>query len=181
VPAAALPLTAGGLFQNTHLHSPLTFPEVIAFGISHKFNDRLTILADLDWTGWHRLGQLKLDFVNPAQPDQTLLLNWSDTVRFAAGGIYRLTDKIGLRAGVSWDQTPTSNTFRSAELPDANEIMASAGFSYRFNDKFSTSVSYSYGRYADAPVNLSLLGSGTLAGTFRRTTNAIALQVGVEL
>jgi long-chain fatty acid transport protein len=181
VPAVAAPLTAGGFFQNTALHSPMTFPEVIAAGISHKVNGRLTLLADVDWTGWHRLGQLHLDFVNPVQPDQTLLLNWSDTVRFAAGGIYSLTDEIALRAGVSWDQTPTSNAFRSAELPDADEIMGSAGFSYRFNRHFSTTFSYSYGSYAAAPVNLSLLGSGTLAGTFRRSSNAVALQARLEL
>jgi len=181
VPAAAMPLTAGGLFQNTALHSPMTFPEVIAAGISHKFNDRFTLLADLDWTGWSRLGQLKLDFANAAQPDQTLLLNWSDTIRFALGGIYQLSDQIGLRAGVSWDETPTSNTFRSAELPDADEIMGSAGFSYRFNNHLSTTLSYSYGSYEAAPVNLSLFGAGTLAGTFRRSTNAVALQARFEL
>jgi long-chain fatty acid transport protein len=181
VPTAATPLTTGGLFQNTALHSPMTLPDVVAAGISHKVNDRLIILADLDWTGWHRLGQFHLDFVNPAQPDQTLLLNWSDTVRVAVGGIYSLTDKIELRAGISWDQTPTSNTYRSAELPDADEIMGSAGFSYRFDDQFSTIFSYSYGSYAAAPVSLSLFGAGTLAGTFRRSSNALALQLRMEL
>ena len=78
-------------------------------------------------------------------------------------------------------QTPTSDTFRSAELPDADEIMGSAGFSYRFDDHFSMTLSYSYGSYADAPVNLSLFGSGTLAGTFRRSSNAFALQTRWEL
>ncbi len=177
VPPAATPLTAGGLFKNTALQSPMTLPDVIAVGISHQVNDRLTILADLDWTGWHTLGQFHLDFVNPAQPDQTLSLKWSDTIRFAGGGIYNLTDKIGLRAGISWDQTPTSNAYRSAELPDADQIMGSAGFSYRFDDHFSTIFSYSYGSYAAAPVNLSLFGAGTLAGTFRRSSNALALQI----
>ncbi len=181
VPAIATPLTAGGLFQNTGVRSPLTFPDIIAFGISHKLNDRLTILADLDWTGWHRLSQLKLDFANPVQPDETLPLNWSNSIRFAVGGIYSVTDNIGLRAGVSWDETPTSTTFRSAELPDANEIMGSAGLSYRFDEQLSTIFSYSYGHYAAAPVDLSQLGSGTLAGTFRRSSNALALQVLVEL
>ncbi len=181
VPPAAAPLTAGGLFQNTALHSPMTFPEVVAAGISHKLNDRLIILADLDWTGWHRLGQLRLDFANLAQPDQTLTLNWSDTVRFAVGGVYQLTENVSLRAGLSWDETPTSNAFRSAELPDADEIMVSAGLGYRLNSRFSMIFSYSYGDYAEAPVNLSLFGAGTLAGTFRRSSNAFAVQARLEL
>jgi len=150
IPAIAAPLTAGGLFQNTGVRSSLTFPDVIALGISHKLNDRLTILADLDWTGWHRLSQLNVDFANPAQPDETLPLHWKNSIRFAVGGIYSITDNIGLRAGVSYDETPTSITFRSADLPDSNEIMGSAGFSYRFNEHLSTIVSYSYGHSAAA-------------------------------
>ncbi len=180
VPANAAPLTAGGLFQNTGVRAPLTFPDVIALGISHKLNDRLTVLADLDWTGWDRLTQLKLNFANPVQPSETLPLNWSNSIRFALGGIYNVTDNFGLRAGVSWDETPTSITFRSADIPDANEIMGSAGFSYHFDEHLSTIMSYSYGHYSAAPVDLSQLGSGTLAGTFRRSTNAVALQILVD-
>lgn len=181
IPAAATPLTAGGLFQDTSIHSQMSLPEVVAAGISHKVTERLTILADIDWTGWHRLRQFHLDFANPAQPDQTLILKWHDTVRFAVGGIYDLTNKIGLRTGISWDQAPTSNTYRGAELPDADEIIGSAGVSYHFDSGFSAIVSYSYGSYASAPVNLSLFGAGTLAGTFRRSSNAFALQLRTEL
>ncbi|HEY2011650.1 MAG TPA: OmpP1/FadL family transporter [Rhizomicrobium sp.] len=180
-PAIAVPLTASGLFQNTGVRSPLTFPDVIALGISHQLNDRLTILADMDWTGWHRLSQLTLDFANPVQPDETLPLHWSNSIRFAVGGIYSVSDNIGLRAGISWDETPTSITYRSAELPDANEFLGSVGLSYRIDEQLSTIASYSYGHYSAAPVDLSQLGSGTLAGTFRRTSNAIALQLLVGL
>jgi long-chain fatty acid transport protein len=99
----------------------------------------------------------------------------------AVGGIYSVSDNIGLRAGISWDETPTSITYRSAELPDANEFLGSAGLSYRIDEQISTIVSYSYGHYSAAPVDLSQLGSGTLTGTFRRTTNAVALQLLVGL
>jgi long-chain fatty acid transport protein len=40
VPAAAGLLTAGGLFQDTSLQSTLTFPELIAFGLSQKIDDQ---------------------------------------------------------------------------------------------------------------------------------------------
>ena len=36
VPAVAMPLTAGGLFQDTSVRSSVTFPEVIALGLSQK-------------------------------------------------------------------------------------------------------------------------------------------------
>lgn len=180
-PAAATPLTGGVLFQNTGLRSAITFPQVIALGFSRRLDDRLTLLADIDWTGWSSLQQLTLDFANPLQPDQSLPLHWSDSFRVALGGIYRLDDTLDLRSGISWDQTPISTTFRNADLPDSDEIIVSAGFSWRVNAQWSVTMSYSYGSFASAPVHLAIPGAGTLAGTFQRHTNALALQARVGL
>ena len=181
VPQAATPLTAGGLFQNTGLHSAITLPELVALGLSHRLGDRLTLLADIDWTGWSRLKQLTLDFANPLQPDESLPLDWSDSIRFALGGIYGLNDALDLRAGVSWDLIPIPTSFRNADLPDADEFIGSAGFSWRVNEQFSLTMSYSYGDFASAPVHLTVPGAGTLAGSFRRSTHALALQARVGL
>ena len=90
-------------------------------------------------------------FANSAQPDETLPLHWKNSIRFAIGGIYSITDNIGFRAGVSYDETPTSITFRSADLPDSNEIMGSAGVSYRF-------VPDKYDMYAAASRMMTLDG-----------------------
>jgi len=181
VPPAAAPLTAGGLFQYTAARAGITFPEVVAFGISHKLDERLTLLADLDWTGWDRLKQLTIDFANPVQPDQTLNLNWSSSIRGAIGAIYRLGGDTDLRAGVSYDQTPISRTFRTADLADSDEIMFSAGVTHSFGENISATFSYSYGDFAAAPMNLTLFGAGTVAGTFHRNTNAIALDTRIGL
>ncbi len=169
VPSAAAPLTAGGLFQYSAARAGLTFPEVIALGISHKIDERLTLLADLDWTGWDRLKQLTIDFANPVQPDQTLNLNWSSSIRGAIGGIFHLSGDTDLRAGISYDQTPISTAFRTADLADSDEVMFSAGVTHSFGGNLSATFSYSYGDFAAAPMNLTLLGAGTLAGRFTAT------------
>lgn len=181
VPANAMPLTAGGQFQNTGLHSVITFPDIAAFGISHKIDDRFTVLADFNWVGWSRIRQLTLDFTSPLQPDQGLALNWKDSVRGAIGGIYSISADTDVSAGISYDQTPVSRTFRSADLPDSDEIMISAGVLHRFTESFSMTFSYSYGDYAAAPTNLALMGAGLLSGTFHRNSNAIALDVQIGL
>jgi len=181
VPAVAAPLTAGGLFQDTRLRTTMTFPEVVALGVSQKIDDSLTLLVDLDWTGWSRLKQISLDFANPGQPNQILSLNWDDSIRFAVGGIYHFNDDTDLRGGISYDQSSVSNTFRGADLPDSNAIMLSAGLAHHFDDKFSMTVSYSYGFHMDAPVHVTMPTAGTLVGTFQRSSNAVGLDARFQL
>ncbi len=154
----------------------MTFPEIIALGFSQKIDDRLTLLIDIDWTRWSRIKQLTFNFGNPLQPPQSLLLNWDDSTRFSIGGIYHLTDDTDLRAGFAYDQSATSDAFRSADLPDADLMMFSTGLMHRFDDRFSLTFSYSYSDYAKAPINLSIPGAGTLVGSFHRSSHGLGLQ-----
>lgn len=176
VPAAAGLLTAGGLFQDTGVQSTVTFPEVIALGLSQRIDDRLTLLADVDWTRWSRIKQVTFNFGNPMQPAQSLVLNWKDSIRVAVGGIYQLTENTDLRAGFSFDQSPISDAFRSADLPDSDQIMFSTGLMHRFDERFSAVISYSFGHFMEAPVNLSIQTAGTLVGTFQRNSHALGVQ-----
>jgi long-chain fatty acid transport protein len=177
VPAAAEPLTAGGLlFQNTNARSSLTFPDVVAVGMSQRIDDRLTALIDIDYTLWSHVKQLTLAFSNPAQPTQTQPLDWHNSLRVAVGGTYRITDSTEIRSGVSYDQSPISNAFRTADLPDADNITISVGITERLADRIWVSASYSYGHAMDAPLNVAMRGAGTLVGTSHTSSNVVGLQ-----
>ena len=176
VPAAAGLLTASGLFQDTSVHTTMTFPELIALGLSQRIDESFTLLADVDWTRWSRVKQVTFNFGNPIQPPQSLVLNWKDSIRVAVGGIYRLTENTDLRAGISFDQSPVTDAFRSADLPDSDQIMFSTGLTHRFDQQFSAVISYSFGHFMAAPVNLPQQNAGTLAGTFQRNSHALGLQ-----
>ena len=182
VPPAAGPLTGGGiLFQNTSVQSTLTFPEVVALGLSQTIDDKFTLLVDVDWTGWSRFKQVTINFGNPAQPAQSLSPNWDDSMRFAVGGIYHFSEDTDFRAGISYDQSAVSDTYRGADLPDSGTTMFSVGAMHRFDERISAIISYSYGHSSAAPVNLSMPTAGTLTGTFHRSSNALGLQVRVQL
>ena len=177
VPAAAAPLTRGGLlFQDASARASLTFPGVLALGISQKIDDRLTLLFDLDRTLWSRLKQITLNFGNPLQPPQTIVFNWHDSNRYAIGGIYHFDNTTDVRAGFSYDQSPVSDAFRASDVPDSDQMMVSTGLMHRFSEQFSATVSYSFGYYVNAPVNHSTPEGGTLIGKFQRRSNALGLQ-----
>ena len=176
VPAPALPLTQGGLlFQDTNARASITFPDVIAVGLSQRIGSRFTLLVDFNRTLWSHMDQVTLDFGNPLQPDQRLVFNWDDSNYFALGGIYQVTNDTDIRGGLAYDESPVPEEFRGSDIPDSDRLMFSAGFAHRFGDRFSTKFSYSYGHYEAAPVNVSVVGAGTLAGTFERRVHALAV------
>ncbi|MDZ7579633.1 MAG: outer membrane protein transport protein [Deltaproteobacteria bacterium] len=44
--------------------------------------------------------------------------NWSNTYRYSLGVNYHLNDKTTLRGGLAFDETPTSDAYRTARIPD---------------------------------------------------------------
>jgi len=117
VPTAAGLLTASGLFQDTSVHTTMTFPELITLGLSQKIDESLTLLADVDWTRWSRIKQVTFNFGNPDSAASKPCAQLERQHPCCVGGIYRLTENTDLRAGISFDQSPVTDAFRSADLP----------------------------------------------------------------
>jgi long-chain fatty acid transport protein len=181
VPLAAAPLTAGGtLFQNTTARTSITFPDVIAFGVSQRIDDRCTALLDVDWTLWSEVKRLTLAFGNPLQPSLSLPLNWHDSVRVAVGGLYRLSEDVELRAGVAYDQSPISDQFRTADLPDSDLVAISAGIEYRITASLRVTMSYTHQQWTGASLKVTVPTAGTLVGTIHQHSDALGFQTRLQ-
>jgi hypothetical protein len=131
---------------------------------SKRSADRLTLLVDADWTRWSSgSSQITLNFGNPVQPVQSLCSTGTIASVSALGGIYHFDDSNSdLRAGFSYDQSAVSDAFRSADLADSDAMMYLGGLMHRFDDRFSMTVSYSYGHHARRhPVNLLMPEPGS--------------------
>jgi long-chain fatty acid transport protein len=63
----------------------------------------------------------------------------------SVGALYHANDRLTLRGGLGWDQSPVQNGFRAVGVPDTDRYMVGIGAGYRFND--STSVDGAYGHY----------------------------------
>lgn len=181
VPPAAEPLTASGrLFRDAGARSSITFPDIIGFGVSQQINERCTVLLDIDWTLWSKVKELALTFDNPLQPALRQPLNWHDSVRIAVGGLYQLTDDIELRGGVSYDQSPISDQFRTADLPDSNQIALSAGLAYRITASLKATLSYTHQQWKAASLKVTTPTTGTLNGTIHQHSDAFGFQARLQ-
>lgn len=150
VPAAALPLTAGGAFTDTHADIDLTVPASWSVSAYHELDADWAVVADVTWTGWHRTREIEIDFSSPAQATITEELDWKNTFRWSAGVIHDLDEDWTVRAGVALTDTPTRDATRDVRIPDEDRVWASLGLSWRLSESTSLDFGYAYVRFLRA-------------------------------
>ena len=159
---------ATGAFRNVDAETDIELPPMLSFGIHQDIGEQFAVMAEAQWTGWSSFDELVIDFDNPAQPDNVTQFDWDDQWFFAVGGSYRPNDRLTLRVGAAYDQTPTRNRYRTPRIPDADRYWLSAGVGWQPLDNLSFDLAYSYILFDDAEVRLSAADRGNaLRGDLR--------------
>lgn len=172
-----------GAFQNTSLNLNLVMPQSAAVGIYHDINATWAVMADVKWTGWNDLQILQLNFGNPLQSPAQMSLAWRDTWFAAIGARYRVNDRVALRFGAAYDQSPTRDEARNPVIPDSDSYWAAIGLEYRFSPSIKIDLAYGHVFTKNAPITLSATGAdntfrGNLSGTLRDSyVDYLALQL----
>lgn len=177
-----------GTFFNTKAKAKIKLPDVVSFGLWHKFCNAFAIMADFQWTHWQLLKELRVKFPNgaPALTESNIPLKWKDRWRFAVGGTYDWNCKTTFRAGYAYDQSPTPNdVFRSPRLPDQDRQWMTLGLQYRYNCNIAFDLSYAHIWVRDAVIdrreavfaNTDFTRSGGLFGTFKSHIDLVGASV----
>lgn len=127
-------------------------PSTISLGVTQDISDRLRVMGEVQWQDWSVFDRID---VNIASPLGTTAFsdpqNFRDAFFVALGGEYDVTDRLTLRAGTAWDQTPTQDSIpaigffgRSARIPDEDRVWLSIGASYTVGDAVTLDAGYSY-------------------------------------
>lgn len=157
--------TVGAGTTSTDGSAKLTTPDHLTFGGSHKINDRLTIQGQATWFGWNNFDNITAVRDSGAvasRVDQNYQTTWA----FAVGAEYLLNDAWTLRGGMQFDQTPTTDEYRTSRTPDGDRTWFSAGATYAINDKIDLDMAATYINIADEEINVSRAqGPGGVLGT----------------
>jgi long-chain fatty acid transport protein len=132
----------------------LTLPGSVNFGFTQSLSDDWRIMAEAEFTNWSVYDQIVLDGVNAPMPliDEQ---NYDDSWMAALGAEYDWSDALTLRAGVGFDQTPTTDEFRTTRVPDGDRVWVSVGFSWEVTERFGVDAAYTFIEVPDDPqVNL---------------------------
>ena len=121
----------------------LSTPESVELSASHQVSSKLKAHAGATWTRWSRLQDLLIT-TSPALPLPAEEFHWKDSVGYAVGVTYSHCEKIDLRAGLAYDNTPVAPADRSVRLPSGDRRVASLGVGYKINPTQSIDASYTY-------------------------------------
>lgn len=188
----ALPLTAaqrqqlmvlGGGFTNTDGKARLVTPSIDSLSVMVGVGERVKLYGEVQRTGWSSLQDVTIDFANPYQPTSREDFHWKDTMFYAIGADFALSDAFTLRAGVARDEAPTNNTDRTPRLPDNDRNLYSIGASWHASENLTVDASFTHVAIKDSTTNLPINPNPpasrytSLQGEFNGRANVFGLGV----
>lgn len=128
---------------NSSASTGITLPESVEVSTTHKLNAQNTLHAGATWTRWSRLKSITIASPGPLN-GQVENFNWKDSMGYAVGLTHAHDDKLTLRAGLAYDNTPVAPADRNVRLPSADRYIVSIGAGYKLNPTQTIDASYSY-------------------------------------
>jgi len=147
----------GGLTPAPNAYLPATAslvtPDIATFGLAHDLDDKWTVMAQASWFGWNNF-----DAITPIPKSGAVLggieQNYQTTWAYAAGAEYKWDDKWTLRGGVQFDETPTTDEYRTTRTPDGDRTWLSLGATYNVDEHFSIDMLATYIHIKDEDINV---------------------------
>lgn len=127
----AHPLAIPKYDQGT-FHAELPLPSNTSLGVSYRPTNRWELALDLQYVGWNAYDSLNVFFnqtelgIAPIKAKK----DYKNTIIARVGAQYRTTDRLFLRAGVYFDQSPIRSDNYNPETPGMNKVGMSAGLSF---------------------------------------------------
>jgi len=182
-PAAAAGLAGALGLVNTDAEADVDMPDSVSLSFYHQLNDEWAIMADITWTNWSVLDELKIKFDSGAD-DSVTTFNWEDTHRYSIGATFTPNSKWTFRTGISFDETPVPDAqHRTPRVPDEDRIWLALGTSYQFSDRLGFDVGYTYIFADEAEIDKTATPfeedwfRGSLKGEFEGSSHIISAQI----
>jgi long-chain fatty acid transport protein len=157
----------------------IEMPDTANVSIFHQYNNQWDLMADLQYTGWSSIQELKIvrstGVVLSTTPE-----NFRDTYRFSVGANYRYTDAWTFRGGLAYDQSPVRDAQRTPRLPDNDRTWLALGAQYKFSPAVSLDLAWAYIFVKDSSINQnegSTAANGLISGTYKNNVNIVGLQL----
>jgi long-chain fatty acid transport protein len=145
------------------------------FGWWHTVNDRFSFGVTANYTHWSSFKDLQINYANPYQPSSTQIFNYKSTWFTSIGGDYKLDDRWTLRAGVAYDQTPTTDATRDPKVPDNSRIWGSVGLGWQYSENLRFDAAFVHLFVNDAKINDLSASQSTLTGAFDVSGNVLSI------
>jgi long-chain fatty acid transport protein len=170
------PLAASPLLQNGPVTLPISMPDSASVSVFQQSSDKCDIMADVTWMGWSVLQQLKIDRASGLNV-MTVQENWRDTWRVAVGSNYHYSNQWTARIGAAYDQTPVSDFYRTARVPDASRYQLAVGGQYKPGKNSALDFGYTHLFVNNASIadRQAAAGKGDLIGNYKNSVDILSV------
>jgi len=166
---------------NGRVTAETTLPDTASLSWFHQIDSKWDLLADVTWTDWSDFRELRI-VRNGGVTLGVTPENWSDSFRYSLGANYHLNEQLTLRGGVAFDETPVSDMYRTARIPDEDRTWIAFGAQYRLSAQSSLDFGYAHLFMKDADINKTELSNlppvtaVTLSGTYQGSVDILSAQ-----
>lgn len=166
---------------NSGIMIDVELPDTASLSYYHKLSDQLELLGDVTWTGWSSIKEIAINRTAGTTLG-VLPENFKNTWRYSAGLNYNPNERLVLRAGVAFDQSPVNDTDRSARLPDNDRTWLALGARYKYTRAINFDVAAAYIFVKDSSINTSgspasVAGNGLVKGDYRNNVWIVSAQM----
>lgn len=134
-----------GLINKANFKSEMPCPYVLNVGVAYKPISKLTLAADLQYTGWKAYKQLDIEFPeNLSAFNQHITKDYKNSMTYHVGAQYSVTERTDLRLGLMVDTSPVNKEHYNPETPGMTKIEPTAGVSFRPVNGLSIDLAFMY-------------------------------------
>lgn len=158
--------------------SYLHLPASVTIGVMQELTDAWRIGLDLAWSEQHVMEDLRAEFDEPMYGSKTsdrLVMNWEDNWRVALGTEYDVTDKLTVRMGGAWDQTPIQDDYRNTKMPDSDRYWIAFGLGYQITENLRADIAWTHIFYQSNSTHQQVTETETLHGKFGACSDTFSL------
>ncbi len=165
--------------DNVFFQAGLKLPAVLSlgFGFHPDSAKKFLVVFDINKTYWSAYDTLNFDFENELTPDSKVTKSWENSHTFRLGISYQVIEKLQIRIGSYFDESPVPDGFVSPELPDKDHVGFTLGFGYQINKNISLDASW---LYSNLKRSASLDAEG-FSGSYHRIINVFGIGLNIEL
>ncbi|PZP53154.1 MAG: outer membrane transport family protein [Micavibrio aeruginosavorus] len=155
----------------TDAHASLVTPDIASIGLSHDIDSKWTVMGQANWMGWNNFGAIAAISDATGATLTSVQQNYQTVWSYALGAEYHYSPEWTFRGGIQYDNTPTTDEFRTTRTPDGDRTWFSTGATYKINDRLSIDGLLTYIHIADEEIDVTR-GAGGALNALRQDINA---------
>ena len=116
-------------------------------GLTYKPNDRWIVSGEVQFVGWGAYNSLVVNFYPASELsdyDIDAPKKYKNSRIYRLGTQFAATNRLDLRLGAYFDETPVEDNYLNPETPSMNKLGITAGLSFRPLQSLSVDFAFSY-------------------------------------